>query len=302
MKLLNTTLSVGAVLMAAWTGLAMAQLELPGTDLWLLEFHQGEMRQNSRPLRLTLNASYDNQPVFSGDSHFIFYTQGDALGYTDIFAVSVLGGEPRRITNTPTSEFSPRHRPGTREYQIGMIQVRDNGEQWLVNYDLNQRESTRLNTAEPVGYHAWMDEAHSALFILGEPNRLEIWPVDGAKGKTIAENIGRALEVDQEGLLYFVQLENSGSEGGEDTAWLHCYNPENAQTSRLIALPAGSQDFTLAPDGSIWSSAGSTLFQWRPEQDKQWQAKIDLGGHGLKGLSRLAIAPNGRYLAIIAEE
>ena len=67
-----------------------------------------------------------------------------------------------------------------------------------------------LADINPVGYHAWVDADRLALFVLGQPNSLQLASVKTGKGEVAANGIGRSLHrIPGTRLVSFVHQEAS---------------------------------------------------------------------------------------------
>ncbi|WP_257667350.1 S41 family peptidase [Parapedobacter tibetensis] len=68
-----------------------------GGDIWVAD------RNGSNARRLTINPAVEQNPVFSPDGQQIAFT-GNYDGNTDVYVVSIHGGEPRRLTHHPGAD------------------------------------------------------------------------------------------------------------------------------------------------------------------------------------------------------
>ncbi|MBI2403751.1 MAG: hypothetical protein HYV20_13660 [Gemmatimonadetes bacterium] len=75
-----------------------------------------------------------------------------------------------------------------------------------------------------------------------------------------------------------------------------------SRTIRPVA-PAleGTELYAWLPDGTLIMGAGSKLFTWASNGGR-WVEVADLAAHGVVGISRLAVSPDGGMLAIVAED
>jgi dipeptidyl aminopeptidase/acylaminoacyl peptidase len=246
------------------------------------------------PLRVTDREEYDNQPRFLPDGRSLVYTsmRGET---TDIFRYDIDTGKSAAIVSTPQSEYSPTPVPGRDAISV----VRDYGElkQQLWSFPLDGGEpQLLLPDVNPVGYHAWVNEKRVILFVLGEPHTLQIATIGPGEGKVVGESPGRALDrIPGRSEMSYVD------KSSEERWWLTAIEPATAEKRRLIAMHDEREDYAWAPDGEVWMGDGSKLYRWHPDGEDDWSLAIDLGEHGIDGITRLAFSPDGKTLAIVVE-
>jgi hypothetical protein len=68
----------------------------------------------------------------------------------------------------------------------------------------------------------------------------------------------------------------------------------------MVAAFPENEYYAWAPDGTLITARGSTLFAFRPGTDSTWVEFADLAGHGIRGISRLAVSADGSRLALVA--
>ena len=68
-----------------------------GGDIWLSQ------KDGSNPRRLTVNPAVEQHPIFSPDGSKIAFT-GNYDGNTDVYVISIHGGDPQRITSHPAAD------------------------------------------------------------------------------------------------------------------------------------------------------------------------------------------------------
>lgn len=68
-----------------------------GGDIWVAD------RDGNNPRRLTVNPGVEQNPIFSPDGSKIAFT-GNYDGNTDVYTISVNGGEPTRVTFHPSAD------------------------------------------------------------------------------------------------------------------------------------------------------------------------------------------------------
>lgn len=268
----------------------------PATDIQLLPVELGEDGRWTvlRPYPATDRDGYDNQPAFEPDGEGLLYTsqRGDQ---TDVYRYDLASGETVQVTDTSESEYSPTPMPGGERFSV--VRVEADGTQRLWSFPLaGGAPELLLPGIAPVGYHAWLDADTLALFVLGEPITLRIASLAGGEARVVAETVGRSLHriPGAGGLSY---LDKSS-----DPWTLRHYGPEEGATGALGKALPESEDYAWAPDGSLIMGSGALLYRGvRRGREIEWSVLTDLGEEGLGPITRLAVSPDGRTLAVVVE-
>lgn len=274
-----------------------AQGAPPSTDIFLVEMSEGRIPQIMPGARnVTRRAGYDNQPFFLPGGRSLLYTsQRD--GQTDIYRCDVVSGETTRLTETSESEYSPTLMPSGKEFSV--VRVESDGTQRLWSFPIEGGQPRLLlSDVRPVGYHAWLDSSHVALFVLGEPPTLQVADLESGQARTILSNPGRSFNVvaDPPGVT-FIHQESSRKLFVKRKTWTIKRLNAAGEISELFPALEGSQDFCwLTPDTALMGK-GSELYARSPRSPK-WSLVVDLEDDGIKGITRIAFAP-GR-MAIVA--
>jgi len=244
---------------------------------------------------------YDNQPSYTPDGKLVLFTGNRDGKQTDIYSFDRALKRVTRVTTTSEGEYSPTYVPGSKpgKPELSVIRVEADGTQrlWQFNID-GTNPRVLLTDIKPVGYHAWIDDDQLALFVLGKPATLQHARLSTGAAKVIAENIGRSLHpIPGTQAVSFVHRESA------DNVWVKRFDPATGALTPLVRLPAGSQDNDVAwmPDGTLLRSAGTKILSWR-RGDKDWQEVYDVQGQKLGNVTRMAVAPDGKALAIVVSE
>jgi hypothetical protein len=156
-----------------------------------------------------------------------------------------------------------------------------------------------LTGIRPVGYHAWVDAERVALFVLGEPNSLQLASVKTGKGEVAANGIGRSLHrIAGTRMVSFVHREASGE------FWIKQIDVDSKKIEPLIKVVEGSteRDMAWMPDGkTILMSGGTKVFSWT-RGGTGWTEVFDAAAHKLGGVTRIAVSPKGDAVAIVVAE
>jgi hypothetical protein len=250
----------------------------------------------SNPKNITNHLGYDNQPSFHSDEPLLLYSSFNQEGRADLIQYNYKTKTTKNITLTKEREYSPILTPD-KQYVSCIIQ-RDNGAQDLGKYPLEGGSPVVLIDNLTVGYHVWADNSHVALFILGAestPNTLHLLQLPTKKDTILAENIGRSLhKVPNENALTYVHKLN-------ENHWvIKKLNLNTLQSETLATTLPGREDITWTPSGSILSSDGSKLYQLKGTVWKEIPLKESIPA--LKGITRLAVSPSGKKMAVVVNE
>ena len=281
----------------------VAQAPPPSTDIFLAPLRmQNDRPVVGKPVNVTNRVGYDNQPSFTPDSRSVLFTSVRQDGQADIYRYDLRSHATSRITSTPESEYSATvYGEGSR---FSAIRVEADSTQRLWSFRLDGSDPRVLFEAiKPVGYHAWVDSTTVAMFLLGRPNALVVADVRGGRADTIARDVGRSL----------VPLPNGGGfsfvQRMADSSWvLMAVDVRGSGTDRrttampLVRMPLEADYVVWIRPAVAVAGAGTALWLWRgSERSGKWSKLADLGVHGLRRISRLALSPNHQWLAIVAE-
>lgn len=262
-----------------------------GTDVWILELaREVSALRAVGPRNLTNRPGYDNQPFFTPEGDLLFVQMEE--GKTDVWRWSPETEDSTRITATPDQgEFSPTPIPGS-EGGISYIRSPDDtsGRLWRMPREGAAPEIVFPDIG-PVGYHAWFDADHVALWLLQDPSVLQLVELDTQAARTLATGVGRSPQsVPNRRAVSFTRV----TEGG---AVVEAYDLDLDRTETIAHLPEGGDFHAWTPDGVLLCTAGARVFAWG---EGAWQEVVDLSLLDLS-LSRLAVSPDGSRLALVAE-
>lgn len=280
----------------ALVGLAFASIAsgqnppAPSTDVYLYRLD----RPSDGVINITNRAGYDNQPAFV-DARLAWTRQSD--GQTDIYWLNL--EVPAPFTKTPESEYSATRTPDGKG--IAVIRVEMDSAQRLWQFPIaGGAPSVVLADIKPVGYFAYLDATTLALFVLGSPNTLQIADTRTGKGTVVTTSIGRSIQrVPGTRKASFTQR------AGGKTMLLTVDATPRADGSFAIdtvaALPDSAEYVVWRSATNVITGAGSRLMHIRlPEKD--WITLADLSANGIRRISRLALSPDGRRIAFVADE
>jgi hypothetical protein len=269
--------------------------QLPGSDIWIARLEVTPTAVAIRdPANATRRPGYDNQPFFLDAGGFL-YSAGDSASSTDVWRLDPAGGPAVPVTRTPESEFSPTPLPDGAGFCA--VRVEADSTQRLWRFDLDGGGARPvLAGVDSVGYFEWIDPATLALFVVGEPHTLRIVDVASGRESVAARDIGRFIRC---------------VPGTRDVAFTLRVSDD---AYRFVRLPAaggggpvplidgvGGQDAAWVGD-VLLATAGTRIFASRPFADGVWREVADAGTWGVAGVTRLAVSPDQRRLAVVCAE
>lgn len=263
------------------------------TDIYLAPMRLLPTAPTMGPARVASEnpGGYDNQPFFGPDGRAMLFTSSRDGKQTDIYFLELQTRQIRRFTETPESEYSPTLMPD--DAGVSVIRVEPDGTQRLWKVGQGEKPSLLVPGVKPVGYQAWIDAGRVAVFVLGKPATLQIVDVASGKATVAANDIGRSLLRRPGGTISFVQRDG---ETWRVKEWV----PASGEIKDIVPALEGSEtrDMAWASDGTLFMTRGSEIHWWRPGQTG-WTLLVD---PEIGPLSRLAVSPDGRWMAIVAAE
>jgi len=255
-----------------------------------------------KPVPVSTGAGYDNQPYFSDDGARILFAANRDGQQTDVFVFERATGRVTQLTRTPTNENSPTYLPAGIGEPGGfsVVQSEPDKRQRLWRFNAAGSDPQLILTdINPVGYHAWVDADRLALFVLGQPNSLQLASVKTGKGEVAANAIGRSLHrVPGTRSVSFVHREESGE------FFIKQIDMDSKKIDTLTRVVEGNteRDMAWMPDGrTILMSGGTKIYAWT-RGASGWTEVFDAAAHGLGAVTRLAVAPKGDAVAIVVAE
>jgi hypothetical protein len=269
----------------------------PATDIYLMPLSRlGDSIVVGAAVNVTHRDGYDNQPWFTADSRSILYT-ARSDGQSDIWRYDLRTRATRRLTKTPESEYSPQVMPGGRRFSA--IRVERDSTQRLWSFAMDGSDPRLvLRELKPVGYHLWLAKDRLAAYVLGTPTTLHLVSADGRRDTVVARDVGRALQP-MPGNVHFSFTQR-------DT--LHrlrvmgAYRlAEDPFPQPLAVLPEDDEYHAWTPEGALLSASAGSIVRWnaRTGEDAEWLPVAAIPG--VRNISRLAVSPEGRWLAFVAE-
>lgn len=298
----------GALLVLGSAGFVQAQpapapAPPPATDIYLVPLNGGlASMKAAKPLPVSVAPGYDNQPMFSPDGARLLFAANRDGKQIDVFVFERASGRVSQLTQTPENENSPTFLPaGIGEAGgFSVVQTEADRSQRLWRFNAAGKDPQLvLAGVKPVGYHAWVEPDHLAMFILGQPATLQLGRVATGKADVVASDIGRSLHrIPGTRKVSFVQRASPA------VFVIKEIDIDSRQIATLVRAVEGSsdRDYAWMPDGkTVVMSAGTKVFSWT-RGATTWTEVFDGAAVELGAISRLSVSPKGDAVAMVVAE
>ena len=263
----------------------------PSTDIYLYRLSR-LLPFGSRLVNITNRRGYDNQPSWDGEA--LLYTSVRE-GQADIYRFA--DERHTRLTSTPESEFSPAITPDGRAFSVVRVERDSTQRLWRFPMD-GGPPALVLENVKPVGYYAWLDSTTLALFVLGSPNTLQIADTRTGHARVVTTNIGRSLQRVPESMRA-AYVHRVGDRWQLETVNPRMQPNGTFDIDTIGSLPDSADYVVWRSPTELYTGAGSKIYRMRLP-NRRWTQVAELGG--LRRISRLAISPDGRTIAVVADE
>lgn len=240
------------------------------------------------------NEGYDNQPSFINNETVVFAGNND--GQTDISEYNLTTKLQKWVNNkTEGGEYSPQKFPSNNDFAA--VRLDKDGHQRLYRYSAKTGNSTEIMKDLQVAYFAFYDDDNILATVLNRNNLdLVLLNLQQNTADTLFNNAGRSLQrVPKTNSMSYTLV---NEEGNLD---LYLMDMQNKEHYFVTQLPIGIQDYTWLNDTQVLIGSGSRLYMYDTLGDIEWTRVASLEDYGLKNITRMAISPNGKVLAIVAE-
>jgi hypothetical protein len=273
-----------------------AQDKLPNTDLYLVSINKTDSGiVFGATQRIGDSKEYDNQPFFSFDSQFIYYSSSKLNNNADIYMYYIPTRQDNVFIETSGwNEFSPKITPNEK----GLSLVRqENSTQTIWEYFFDGTEPVCLTPdIKNVGYYTWISDNDMLIRLEGKENSSSLiyYNLKTKIPNLICNKPGMSLaKVPAENAAYYI----------DKSAYLTKimkYNVETQKSDSVTTIPTGFDEFYVTASGDIWYVNAGKLFAWSPYKPK-WEILKDFG-IGAKGEAyRLAVSRDEKKLVLVTK-
>ncbi len=265
------------------------------TEVYVFEIapaYEGLEFMNVR--NISNNEGYDNQPSFISNETLVF--AGNNEGQTDISEYN-LNSKIQKWINTKTEggEYSPQKFPTNDD--LAAVRLDKDGLQRLYRYNSKTGNSSEIIKDLQVAYFTFYNDKKMLATVLdGEKMDLVLIDLDTKTADTIFRNAGRSLQKVPKTTSMSYSLVNE--EGNLD---LYMLDMNTYESFFICELPIGLQDYVWINDTQILVGSGNKLYMYDTLGDTEWNRVASLEEYGIKNISRMAVSPDGKKIAIVGE-
>ncbi|MEO6166349.1 MAG: hypothetical protein ABIO46_03275, partial [Chitinophagales bacterium] len=270
-----------------------AQSDLPETDIYILTISKNEKGKYlvGAPEKITAWQGYDNQPYFLPDGTGLLYTSIRDSTKADIYKYTFQFAKTTQITHTPnTAEYSPMLMPD--KTGISCVRVlEDDSTQLLSKVKTGDEYVPIFPNLNPVGYYCWANNDVAAMFVLGEPQTLQLGYFKTGVVKKVGERIGRCLvrmPGKTSGGFYYVQFNEDSTSSA-----INFYELKSGKSTEIMNTLVGEEDFGLMPDGTFLMGSEGVLYKYQPGIDNDWKSIAEFEGTAVEKFYRIVVNTTG---------
>lgn len=241
------------------------------------------------------NEGYDNQPSFISNETLVF--AGNNNGQTDISEYN-FSTQIKKWVNSETegSEYSPQKFPSNSD--LAAVRLDKDGKQRLYKYNSETGGSSELIENIEIAYFAFYnDEKILATVLSGTQMDLVMVDLKTKSTDTLFKNAGRSLQKipNTNSMAYTLVNEDNNLD-------LYVLDMNSNDSFFICELPFDVQDYVWLNDSQVLCAMGSILYIYDTLGIPEWNKVASLEEYGVKNISRMAISPNGKKLALVADE
>jgi Tol biopolymer transport system component len=254
--------------------------------------YEGLQLLNAR--NISNNEGYDNQPSFISNETLVFAGNND--GQIDISEYN-LDSKIQKWVNSKTEggEFSPQKFPSGKD--IAAVRLDKDGLQRLYKYDTKTGKSTQIIKDLQVAYFAFYNDNKILSTVLdGDKMDLVMIDLSTKTADTLFYNAGRSLQkIPKTNSMSYTLVNEAGNLD------LYMLDMDSKESFFVCQLPISIQDYVWMNDTQILIGSGNKLYIYDTMGEPKWNEVASLQEYGIKNITRLAISPNGKKLALVAE-
>lgn len=239
--------------------------QIPSTDIYLLDIKvKNDKIKISNPVKVTENPGYDNQPYFTEDGKYLYYTAITDDKQADIYKLDLITLKTQQVTNTEESEYSPTPIMGSTAITTVRVDM-DSTQRLYEIFPFSRKPPEMLfPSVKDIGYHCWLNENFVAMFRLEETFNLHIANKVNKRIQKVDTNIGRCFQrVPNSNNLSFISKTDS-------LMWMiKQYNLRSQEITDIAPVYNQNEDFVWVGPNLLLMGDEGTFYCYNLEE-KKW--------------------------------
>ena len=241
------------------------------------------------------NEGYDNQPSFISNEALVF--AGNNNGQTDISEYNFNTKISRWVNlETDGGEYSPQKFPSSED--IASVRLDKNGLQRLYRYDAESGKPSILIEDLQVAYFAFYNDQKILATVLNN-DELDLTMIDlqTKSVDTLFTDAGRSIQrvPNTKTMSYTLVNESNYLD-------LYVLDITSGDSYFITGLPMEVHDYVWLNDTQILIGKGSNIYMYDTLGEAEWHRVASVSEYGIKNVTRIAISPDGKKLALVGEQ
>ena len=270
------------------------------SDIWLFQIKKNDQKiEFKNASNISQHPGYDNQPFFSSDNKFILFTSIREGNQSDIYKYLIKSKKIIKVTSTATSEYSPVITPDGSNISVVMVEKDSTQRIWKFNASdkkefepyVESDQQVMIPEVDRVGYYFWLNSDSLLYYKLTAPHSLHIYCISTKKDIFLGNEPTRSFKSCGARKFFYVLKNENQNE-------LRIYDWSIKKSEVAALSEKKNEDFIWIKEYGLMKSAGSKLF-FLDEKTKDWMEWGNFSNHGINNITRFAISPDGKWLAVV---
>ena len=270
----------------------------PNTEVYLMDIIEaGDSLQVTNFKNISNRPGYDNQPAFISNDKLVY--AGTEKDQSEIILYYLESDGSHRLNNpTVGGEYSPQPYPS--KDLVAAVRLDTTGLQRLYAYDYANPgfgNWQMLFEELEVAYFAFHDADRIIASVLsGDQLDLVVGAISKDSAQLLSEDTGRSIhKVPNSTSVSYTQKNET------DTFDIFIVDIDATGESFYVAtLPIGIQDHIWLSNAKLLLGSNDKLFMLDLFKGGNWFEVADLSEYNITEITRMAISPDGKHLAIAA--